>query len=113
MEYELINKISTKRRVWRRKSTDEKNNGTDYSLLNYKNGQLAAMVRKNIEIDQQLMRIKPVVKMRKKPKEFVITFMRRKSIWSLVAAMEKLLNAKECTKEMNEGIWLDYDKGRI
>ncbi|KAA6400951.1 MAG: hypothetical protein EZS28_003514 [Streblomastix strix] len=27
--------------------------------------------------------------------------------------MEKWLNAKECTKEMNEGIWLDYNKGRI
>ncbi|KAA6392865.1 MAG: hypothetical protein EZS28_011609 [Streblomastix strix] len=75
--------------------------------------ELAAIVRKNIEIDQQQMRIKTVVKKRKKPKEFVITFMRRQSICCPVAAMEKWLNAKECTKEMNEGIWLDYDKGRI
>ncbi|KAA6352696.1 MAG: hypothetical protein EZS28_051777 [Streblomastix strix] len=27
--------------------------------------------------------------------------------------MEKWLNAKECTKELNEGIWLDYNKGKI
>ncbi|KAA6356893.1 MAG: hypothetical protein EZS28_047581 [Streblomastix strix] len=75
--------------------------------------ELAAIVRKNIEIDQQQMRIKTKIKQHKKPKEFVITFMRRQSICCPVAAMEKWLNAKECTKEMNEEICLDYDKGRI
>ncbi|KAA6354153.1 MAG: hypothetical protein EZS28_050320 [Streblomastix strix] len=75
--------------------------------------ELAAIVRKNIEFDLQQMIIKTVFKKRKKPKEFVITFMRRQSICCPVAAMEKWLNAKECTKEMDEGIWLDYNKGRI
>ncbi|KAA6355653.1 MAG: hypothetical protein EZS28_048821 [Streblomastix strix] len=27
--------------------------------------------------------------------------------------MEKWLNANECTKEMNQGIWFDYNKSRI
>ncbi|KAA6381058.1 MAG: hypothetical protein EZS28_023416 [Streblomastix strix] len=75
--------------------------------------ELAAIVRKNIEIDQQLLRIKTIVKKHKKPKEFVITFMRRQSICCTVAAIEKWLNAMECTKVINEAIWLDYDKRRI
>ncbi|KAA6390128.1 MAG: hypothetical protein EZS28_014344 [Streblomastix strix] len=47
-----------------------------------------------------------IVKIRKNPKEFEIIFMRGQSICSPVVSEEKKLSAMQCTKDMNEEIWL-------
>ncbi|KAA6371802.1 MAG: hypothetical protein EZS28_032669 [Streblomastix strix] len=75
--------------------------------------ELAAITRKNIEIDEQMMKIRTIVKKCQKPKEFVITFIRRESICCPVATIEKWLNEKDCTKDEDKGIWFDYDKKKV
>ncbi|KAA6377598.1 MAG: hypothetical protein EZS28_026874 [Streblomastix strix] len=72
--------------------------------------ELAGVTRDGVKFDDEQMTVRMVIKKNRKPIPFDVPFKRREGDVCPVKAIEQWFNQEHCTKQVQEGVWWDFER---